>query len=108
MHFSQWLANRTQGALIAVGVLGETLRQDNRPVDSADHFEGGNLVRIARQAVSPIGALFRNQETAFGQRLENLRKQRQRNAIRFGNGLCRSVWHSAAAAFRSEEHTSGI
>ena len=43
MHFAQRLAHRAQVALIAFGVLGEALRQDDRTVDGADHFERGDF-----------------------------------------------------------------
>ena len=62
MHFPQRLAHRAKIALIALGVFGEAMRQNNRPVDGPDHFERRNLMRIARQPVSTVGSLFGDQQ----------------------------------------------
>jgi hypothetical protein len=90
MHFAQRLANRAAIALIAFGVLGEALRQNDGAVDGADHFERRNIPRIARQPIAAIRALLGNQQAAARQFLQDFRKQGQRNAVIVGDilGAC--------------------
>ncbi len=76
------------GWLIAFGVafvLGKTVRQDDRTVDAADHFERGDILRRTRQTVAAGRALLGHQHAVAGQRLADFREQRQRESDNFGD-----------------------
>jgi hypothetical protein len=69
----------------AVAVLSETRSQKNRAVDQPDHFERGDLARIAGHLVAAIGAVLGSQKSILGQLLKNLRKQRLRDSVQVGD-----------------------
>ena len=90
VNFAQRLAHRAQAALIALrlGVLGEAVGQDDRPVDASRITSSArDFVRVARQPVAAVGALLGKQQARLHQLLQDLRKQRQRDPIRVRNVL---------------------
>jgi len=87
VNFAERLAHRAQVALIALGVFGEALGQDDWAVDGADHFQGGDVARFASQAIAAARALFGNQKASAGEFLQDFREQRERDAVSVGNIL---------------------
>ena len=87
MDFAKRLAHRAERALIALGMFGEALREDDGAVDGADHFERSDVTRLASQTIAAVRALLGNEESGPRELLKNLRQQRQRDAVSVGNIL---------------------
>src|SRR5579875_2009553 len=65
--------------------LRKTIGEHDRSVDGADHLESRDLARIAREPVAAIGAVLGGKKTAFAQLLQQLGKNRQRDATGIGD-----------------------
>ena len=89
MHFAERLAHRAQRGLIAARVLREALGQDNGAVDGSHDLQCVDVLGVPRKPVAAVGALLGNEQTAPGQFLQDLRKQRQGNPVSLGDVLSR-------------------
>ena len=87
MHLAQRFADGAVFGLIAGAVFGEAMRQDDRAVDGADHFERADAARVAGQLVAAVGAGERLEDAGFGELLEDFGEQRNRQAVGVGNVL---------------------
>jgi len=63
-------------------------RDENRSFNGSNDFERRNRTRVARQNVSAVGALLRNQKLLPSQPLKDLRQSLGRNAVEVRDILC--------------------
>ena len=68
---------------------GDATGDEERAVDRADHFKGGDIAPRAGQGVAAVGACGRDQHTGAGERLQDLGQQLRRNMVGLGNVLGR-------------------
>src|SRR5260221_679193 len=62
-------------------MFGEADGEDDGAVDGANHFERSDIAGIARKLIAAMSAGEGLERAGFGESLEHLRKQRERDAI---------------------------
>src|SRR5438034_890612 len=85
MYFLERIANNALIGVATIAMLGEAGREKNRPIDGANHFQGGDVAGLAGQPVAAISPMLGSQKSVLDQLLQDLRKQGQRDAVHLGD-----------------------
>lgn len=85
MNATQRASYGAASRMVATDVFGEAIRQNDRAVNSANHFQYRDGARFAGQAVAAIGAVLGLQKARFPKLLQQFREQRKRNPAAIGH-----------------------
>ena len=99
VDLAQWFFDGAMAGEVAGAVNGDATGDEERAVDGADDFEGGNLAGGLGQRVAAVGAGVGDEQAGAGEGLQDLGQQGRRDVVGLGDvlgALARRRWRRTA------------